>query len=94
MSDLGNHCPFLNRADGRCSNNFSLERLNHAFGFCFDQYRQCTVYREMLVERQVRRTITSFADTGHSHGASPIVQITFHGNPFSTAAHRHRQHAA
>jgi hypothetical protein len=56
MSDQEHHCPFLNRADRRCSAFFSIERLQHAFEHCFDAYRSCEVYRELLVERQARRS--------------------------------------
>jgi hypothetical protein len=94
MSDHGTHCPFLNRADSRCSYHFSLERLNHAFGYCFDQYQQCPAYLEMLVERRLRRMIGSFTDTGRSDESTPLVQITLHGRSGAAVADRHRQHAA
>lgn len=55
MSDREHHCPFLNRADHRCSAFFSIERLQHAFEHCFDAYRSCAVYHELLAERQSRR---------------------------------------
>ena len=49
------HCPFLNRADRRCAEHFSLDRLGHAFEFCFDAYKTCPTYLQLLVERQVKR---------------------------------------
>lgn len=55
MSDREHHCPFLNRADSRCSGFFSIEQLQHAFEHCFNAYRACAVYQELLVERQARR---------------------------------------
>jgi hypothetical protein len=55
MTDQGHHCPFLNRADARCSQHFSLDRLGHAFDYCFGYYEGCAVYLELLVERRVRR---------------------------------------
>ena len=55
MSDREHHCPFLNRADHRCSNFFSIESLRHAFEHCFDRYKQCRTYVELLVERRVKR---------------------------------------
>lgn len=94
MPDHGLHCPFLNRADARCSNFFSLERLDHAFGYCFDQYQGCPVYRELLVERRVRRMTGSLTDRERSDGAAPLVQITLHGRPGTAVADRYRQHAA
>ena len=51
----GEHCPFLNRSDRRCSNCLSLDRLDHAFDYCFGEYKACPVYLEMLAERRVRR---------------------------------------
>ncbi len=56
MSDREHHCPFLNRSDHRCSAFFSIERLQHAFEHCFDAYRTCDVYLELLDERQARRS--------------------------------------
>lgn len=55
MSDHDHHCPFLNRSDARCSNNFSLERLHNTYDFCFGNYARCSVYLELLVERRLRR---------------------------------------
>lgn len=68
MSDREHHCPFLNRADSRCSAFFSIERLQHAFGHCFDAYLSCEVYRELLFERQARR---SEAATGGARPSAP-----------------------
>ena len=55
MSDHGQHCPFLNRSDDRCSTNFSLERLDNTYDYCFGQYATCPMYLEMLLERRIRR---------------------------------------
>ena len=55
MPDQGNHCPFLNRADRRCSEHFSLDHLQHAFKYCFDRYTTCPMYMELLSERRSRR---------------------------------------
>jgi hypothetical protein len=66
-SSASHHCPFLNRADRRCSEHFSLDHLRHAFEFCFDSYKTCPHYLEMLVERQVKRvsaSIGAVASTG------------------------------
>lgn len=56
MPDSEPHCPFLNRADRRCSTFFSIEQLQHAFEHCFHAYKACSVYQELLVERQARRS--------------------------------------
>ena len=78
-SDRGQHCPFLNRADSRCGSHFTLERLEHAFAFCFDRYTACPVYLELLVERRVRRGETMEAmQDGASHDRRPLVEITVH----------------
>ena len=92
--DHGPHCPFLNRADARCSNYFSLERLGHAFAYCFDEYPQCPVYRELLVERRVRRLMGSAMERERSDGTHPLIQITLHGRPAPAGADRNRQRAA
>ena len=55
MSDREPYCPFLNRADHRCSSYFSIEQMQHAFEHCFHAYKSCAVYQELLVERQARR---------------------------------------
>ena len=56
MSDHVAHCPFLNRSDARCSTNFSLESLDNAYDYCFGAYAKCSIYRELLSERQNRRS--------------------------------------
>lgn len=55
MSQPVAHCPFLNRSDHRCSEMFNLDRMQHAFKFCFDRYKACPRYAELLAERQARR---------------------------------------
>ena len=55
MAEHEPHCPFLNRADYRCSNHFSLDRLDRAFTHCFGEYQTCSSYLEMLSERQNRQ---------------------------------------
>lgn len=91
MPDHGMHCPFLNRADERCSNYFSLDRLDHAFGFCFGEYRECKMYREMLIERQERR-LTGRTDVDRINRNRPLVQITLHRR--HAAADLYHEHAA
>jgi hypothetical protein len=72
MSDREHHCPFLNRADSRCSDFFSIEQLQHAFEHCFHAYKTCAVYQELLVERQARR---GYAAAGN-HGSGKETSIT------------------
>jgi len=67
MPDQGNHCPFLNRADRRCSEHFSLDHLQHAFKYCFDRYTTCPMYMELLAERRSRR---------EREGVNNVVGIT------------------
>jgi hypothetical protein len=76
----GNHCPFLNRADVRCGENFSLERLDHAYQYCFDRYQTCAIYHELLVERRVRR-ISANATPNATRArfvTQNLVQVTVH----------------
>ncbi len=54
MSELGHHCPFLNRADSRCAEHLKIDRLDHAFEFCFDVYAACPVYLDLLIERRTK----------------------------------------
>ena len=76
MSDREHHCPFLNRADHRCSAFFSIERLQHAFEHCFDAYRSCAVYHELLVERQARRSEAAAAGGSRPHGHGRFLWTT------------------
>jgi len=75
MAEHGHHCPFLNRADVRCSTHFSLERLDRAFAYCFDRYQQCGVYLELLVERRVR-PFAGGAGQERCDESRPLVQIS------------------
>jgi hypothetical protein len=77
--DRGQHCPFLNRTDSRCGTHFTLERLEHAFAYCFDRYSACPTYLELLVERRVRRGEAVHAET--SHEVQPLVELTIHAKP-------------
>ena len=84
MPTCGEHCPFLNRADDRCSANFSLDHLQHAFHHCFGTYQACPVYYELLAERRERRGepigAVSAAEwdnvaTATSHGTRTLVRL-------------------
>lgn len=76
MPSMGQHCPFLNRADARCSEAFNLDRLDHAFKYCFGRYTSCPIYVELLIERRVRHSAAEVAD--HSHGYNGHIQVTVH----------------
>jgi hypothetical protein len=97
--DCGEHCPFLNRSDRRCSAFLSLDRIAHAFDYCFGGYKSCPMYLELLAERRVRRicgmlaapadSVTNNAVLPHAATASrPLVQITVCGPSTSPAAGR------
>lgn len=93
-TDRQHYCPFLNRADERCSSSFRLDHLGDAFGRCFDRYRTCDVYHELLLERQVRR-----AEALAMHVAQPGSQADgspcgWPASPVSTSAVPHEQPAA
>ncbi|MEZ0265954.1 MAG: hypothetical protein ACAI43_14585 [Phycisphaerae bacterium] len=91
MSDRGHHCPFLNRADSRCSDHFSLDQLDHAFDYCFGYYDACASYQQLLAERQARRSsgpgpwagrIAEYADDEHvepARGGKSLVQVRVRG---------------
>ena len=97
MTEQASHCPFLNRTDARCSNHFSLDRLGHAFAYCFGQYQGCPVYLELLAER-CERMHTASCGRDDAHAPTPIIQITLHGRAAAaaaeTSANRQRQRAA
>jgi hypothetical protein len=89
-------CPFLNRSQQRCSPYFSIEQLEHVLSHCFDEYRACDVYLELLRERQRRHRryrLGSAAsavpgESSRDH-AQPFVQITIsrhHEKPLAPAA--------
>src|SRR4051812_41137503 len=102
----GKHCPFLNRADARCSDAFSIEKLDHAFEHCFGRYTSCTVYMELLIERRIRRAEASAAagagaagNENHSDGLEhPLIQVSVNRqasvNGRLAQSNPHAQHAA
>jgi hypothetical protein len=92
MPDRVEHCPFLNRSDARCADNFNIDHLQHAFKFCFGRYKSCPSYTELLVERTVRRSEAaagrraSVTTSSETHGKDRFVQLTVSAG--------HAQHAA
>ena len=99
----GEHCPFLNRSDRRCSDCLSLDRIDHAFDYCFGEYKACPVYLELLSERRVRRLCGLLtpphssapvdsdgnASVPASGSGRPLVQLTVSA-PGANAAHAPR----
>lgn len=85
MSDRGHQCPFINKADTRCSHNFTLERIEQAFEHCFSSYHACPVFVELLAERRIRRgdniTITA-RNVAHAAAAAngELVQVQVSAN--------------
>jgi hypothetical protein len=69
------HCPFLDRADERCSNRFRLEHLKHAFKFCFGRYKACPMYLQLQVERRIRGIESAVLEPMRD-GDDSLVQIT------------------
>ena len=89
MSD-SRHCPFLNRADERCASHFSIDGLGHAYRYCFDRYKACPVYIQLLIERRVKRADAAAAEKSREHtsteaplavASAPIVQVTISPGP-------------
>ena len=93
MTEQAVHCPFLNRADPRCSNHFSLDSLDHAFAYCFGQYQQCPVYGELLSERRRWRG-DALSRAEDADALRPVIQVTLHGRAAESQAYRYRQRAA
>ena len=77
-------CPFIERVDHRCSSYFSLERLDHAFDVCFDRYKSCPLFHEMMAERRMKRT---GGHHGPHDGASDNVPTRWVASNESGAAH-------
>jgi len=100
----GEHCPFLNRSDHRCADKLRLDHIDHAFDYCFGEYKACPVYLEQLTERRVRRLcglLTPPDSTGSSEVdpdalrrrspsplAVPLVSLTVSVPPRSAHAAR------
>jgi hypothetical protein len=76
MADRAHHCPFLNRADDRCSSSFSLDHLDRAFDYCFGSYSVCPVYAELLAERQSRRENAAVNPGWSSHWSDEVEHQT------------------
>ncbi|HEX4795030.1 MAG TPA: hypothetical protein VH370_14645 [Humisphaera sp.] len=76
MADRAQHCPFLNRADDRCSASFSLDHLDRAFDYCFGSYSVCPVYAELLAERQSRRESAAVNPGWSSHWSDDVENKT------------------
>ncbi|NLW86861.1 MAG: hypothetical protein GXY38_08305 [Planctomycetes bacterium] len=44
-------CPFINKADNRCANHWTLRNIMQTFLHCADSYHACPVYRTLLQEQ-------------------------------------------
>jgi hypothetical protein len=62
----------LNRADSRCANHFSLDKLDRAFDHCFGAYQSCPTYIEMLNERRHRGVAEEHLVANHA-GLTTVV---------------------
>lgn len=108
MQECGQHCPFLNRSDPRCSGYFSLDRLQHAYEYCFGQYSGCGLYQEMLNERVGRRLAagaegasarfaewhTLGASSGKQDGTPRLIQLRIPTRVSAARAHANAQPVA
>ena len=83
-------CPFIDRVDHRCPSYFSLERLDHAFDVCFDRYKSCPLFRELMAERRMRRALGDAATDGGRHVPqdAPALWVAANGSRASHAASR------
>ncbi len=72
-------CPFVDQPDGRCAQRLSIERLEYAFGFCFDEYDCCPVYLDRLLEDRLKNiranVIVDRQPMEPAHGPT-FVQLT------------------
>ena len=88
MPEHVEHCPFLNRSDERCAENFNIDHLQHAFRFCFGRYKTCPSYIDLLVERRIRRgeAAERMAATASNHGNDRFVPLTISAGHAQLAA--------
>jgi hypothetical protein len=107
MSSNARYCPFLNRADSRCGDAFSLDHLDCTFKYCFGRYTSCPVYAELLIERKARRSAAEQHPEAEQHGdpqtseideqhhnddSDRVIQVTVHrGTVGRTLARRQQQ---
>ena len=54
--------------------------MQHAFRYCFEHYKACPQYLEMLVERRVRRVSQSVI---HVESTPSLVPITVAGKAYA-----------
>jgi hypothetical protein len=80
-------CPFIERVDHRCSSYFSLERLDHAFEVCFDQYKACPLFQQMMAERRMKRHDAHVAGHDTERASDNIVPKLWVTHRDSEAAH-------
>jgi hypothetical protein len=76
MTDNAHHCPFLNRADARCSKHHSIDQLGYAFAHCFGYYEGCGVYAELLTERRAWRGELSITGEHTTDGQPTHPRLT------------------
>jgi hypothetical protein len=43
-------CPYVNKADRRCTTHLTLVNLAYAFTYCADRHIDCPVYAELLTD--------------------------------------------
>ena len=47
-------CPFIEKADRRCSAYLTMRELDRAFARCADRYANCPVFQELIVHEHER----------------------------------------
>jgi hypothetical protein len=75
---MADYCPFINRADKRCSAHFSIDALEQAFAHCFGDYLSCAHHAQLNDEQAMREGIEGEVedhDGRIGHIKSP-VQVT------------------
>ena len=71
---MAEYCPFLNRADERCSGHFNLDGLEQAFAHCFGDFESCPHHGELSRERAAEQARVEDADGRYSHCNSSVSQ--------------------
>jgi hypothetical protein len=77
---MADYCPFLNRADERCSGHFNLDGLEQAFAHCFGDFDSCPHHGELSREHTTSEARAEDIDGRYGHSNSSVsdspIQVT------------------
>lgn len=44
-------CPFIDKAEARCSDHLTLRNVSRAFAHCANRYTACPVYQKLFADK-------------------------------------------